>query len=73
MILQTVINHKYIGASRYTGYRNCSIQLNLECGHILRRKASTGLPMRARCRECENLATPGYSCYPPAETWFTTQ
>lgn len=72
MIFSRVVNFQYIGASRYTGYRNCSIKLNLECGHVLRRKASTGVPLKARCRECENLSDPSYKCDPPAETWFTT-
>lgn len=54
MILQPVVNFFYCGASRYTGYEAKSIRLELLCGHEQFRKASAGVPNRARCRECEN-------------------
>lgn len=53
MILKKVINFKFVGASRYTGYADKSIRLYLECGHDFSRKASHGVPKRARCRDCE--------------------
>lgn len=53
MILRAVKTHEYVGASRYTGYSHKSIRLFLECGHDLSRKASQGVPAKARCRECE--------------------
>lgn len=43
-------------ASRYTGYKNKTVALFLECGHELHRKASAGVPKRAHCRECEKAA-----------------
>lgn len=53
MILQPVKTHEYVGACRYTGYIARSIRLKLECGHEQIRKASQGVPHRARCTECE--------------------
>ena len=53
MILQPVTTHEYVGACRYTGYINKSIKLTLGCGHEQTRKASAGVPARARCIECE--------------------
>lgn len=53
MILRAVRNHEYVGACRYTGYIDKSIRLHLECGHEQARKASQGVPARARCIECE--------------------
>jgi hypothetical protein len=52
-ILQAVKNIDYIGACRYTGYIAQSIRLTLECGHEQTRKASAGVPKRARCKDCE--------------------
>lgn len=48
-----VIKIEYVGACRYTGYIARSIKLSLECGHELVRKASAGIPDKAKCRECE--------------------
>lgn len=56
MTLRKVIRVDYVGACRYTGYVPRSIKLHLECGHKLVRKASTGVPERAKCRECEQEA-----------------
>ena len=53
MILRTVANFHYTGACRYTGYVAKSIRLELECGHEQVRKASAGVPGKARCRDCE--------------------
>ena len=53
MILQPVQKFEYVGACRYTGYIAKSIWLTLACGHEQRRKASQGVPRRARCVECE--------------------
>jgi hypothetical protein len=59
MILRAVKSFEYVGACRYTGYVHKSIRLYLECGHDQSRKASQGVPRRARCDECEKLsATP---------------
>lgn len=52
-MLRAVRDIEYTGACRYTGYVAKSIRLHLECGHELYRKASQGIPARARCRECE--------------------
>lgn len=52
-IIVKVIGHSYIGASRYTGYIAKTIWLHLACGHEAFRKASAGVPNKARCRECE--------------------
>jgi hypothetical protein len=57
MIFQPVMSHEWVGASRYTGYTDKSIRLTLACGHQQTRKASQGLPMKARCRECERNST----------------
>ena len=56
MILRKVLNFNYVGACRYTGYNAKSVRLQLECGHTITRKASDGVPMRAKCRECEIVA-----------------
>lgn len=53
MILRKVKDIEYVGACRYTGYIAKSIKLMLECGHEQYRKASQGVPSRAKCRECE--------------------
>ncbi len=53
MQLQPVKSYEYVGASRYTGYIDQSIRLVLDCGHEQVRKASHGVPKRARCRDCE--------------------
>lgn len=52
-MLKAVKNSEYVGACRYTGYVAKSVKLTLECGHEQHRKASQGIPMRARCTECE--------------------
>lgn len=56
MILQPVKNIEYVGACRYTGYVARSIKLILACGHETTRKASQGVPKKARCKECERAA-----------------
>ena len=53
MIFQRVMDHEYTGACRYTGYIARSIKLTLFCGHEQVRKASQGVPMKARCRDYE--------------------
>ena len=53
MILQPVAKFMYCGACRYTGYEDKSIRLILACGHEQVRKASAGVPNRARCKDCE--------------------
>lgn len=55
-MLRKVIDIEYTGACRYTGYIPKSIRFTLDCGHQLHRKASQGIPQRAKCRECD-LAT----------------
>ncbi len=63
MILQSVTDFEYVGACRYTGYEAKSIRLTLACGHEQAfRKASAGIPKRARCRECERdrLSSPNF-------------
>jgi hypothetical protein len=50
--LKKVIDIKYVGVCRYTGYRAKSVMLKLECGHEQRRKASQGIPKRVRCLVC---------------------
>lgn len=53
MSLQPVIRFEYVGACRYTGYEAKAIKLTLECGHDqASRKASMGVPQKARCRDC---------------------
>jgi len=52
-MLKPIANFEYVGACRYTGYIPKSIKLTLECGHEQHRKASQGVPKRARCIECE--------------------
>ncbi len=47
-----VVSHRYVGASRYTGYLHKSIELTFECGHTDRRKASSPSTVNAKCREC---------------------
>jgi hypothetical protein len=47
-----VVSHAYVGACRYTGYIARSIRLTLECGHTMTRKASQGVPRKARCYDC---------------------
>lgn len=57
MILQPVRAHEYVGGCRYTGYEDKRIRLHLACGHEQSsRKASQGVPTRARCTECERAA-----------------
>jgi hypothetical protein len=56
MILQLVTEHEYCGACQYTGYIDKAIRLTLKCGHEQTRKASQGVPRRARCRDCEKAA-----------------
>lgn len=51
-IRRKVIDVNYVGACRYTGYINKTAELVLECGHTLYRKASSGVPRMAQCREC---------------------
>jgi hypothetical protein len=58
-MLRKVMNFDYVGACRYTGYNARSVRLTLECGHTTTRKASDGVPMRAKCRDCEHLASGG--------------
>ena len=53
VMLRLVERHERIGACRYTGYQHRSIRLTLECGHDQVRKASQGVPKRARCRYCQ--------------------
>lgn len=55
MIFQRVMDHEYTGPGqcRYTGYIARSIKLTLFCGHEQVRKASQGVPMKARCRDYE--------------------
>lgn len=53
---QKVVSFNYVGACRYTGYIDKSIELILECGHGQPfRKASQGVPRTANCRECDRL------------------
>jgi hypothetical protein len=56
--LRKVVLSTPCGASRYTGYQHKSINLKLECGHELYRKASAGTPKTARCRDCGLGRTP---------------
>ncbi len=56
MKMVAVKTFEYFGACRYTGYLDKSIRLFLECGHEQTRKASGGVPKKARCRECERDA-----------------
>lgn len=58
--LVKVVNHRFVGGCRYTGYVDKSIRLFLACGHDQQRKVSQGVPARARCVECEreNNKTP---------------
>lgn len=51
-VLRRVVKYEYVGACRYTGYIAKSIHLTLECGHEQFRKASQGVPLRAKCLEC---------------------
>lgn len=51
--LRLVRTHEYVGGCRYTGYIDKSIRLKLVCGHEQVRKASQGVPHKARCRDCE--------------------
>jgi hypothetical protein len=51
-MLRRVIKSEYVGACRYTGYVARSIRLTLACGHEQVRKASAGIPMKAKCPEC---------------------
>lgn len=52
-VMQPVRTIEYVGACRYTGYVDKSIRLTLDCGHEQYRKASAGVPEKARCRDCE--------------------
>ncbi len=63
VILQPVAKFMYCGACRYTGYEDKSIRLMLACGHEQVRKASAGVPAKARCRDCEHLAAGGTITY----------
>lgn len=56
MIMQKVVSHEYSGRSRAIGYKHKWLHLKLECGHMNVRKASQGLPKRARCWYCEHDA-----------------
>jgi hypothetical protein len=56
MMLRSVKYHEYTGACRYTGYVHKTIKLTLDCGHENYRKASQGVPMKARCRDCARTA-----------------
>lgn len=51
-VLRRVTKYEWVGACRYTGYKAKSIRLTLECGHEVYRKASAGVPGKAKCREC---------------------
>ncbi len=51
-IMRKVIGSEYVGACQYTGYIDRSIRLDLECGHQMFRKASAGVPLKAKCHEC---------------------
>jgi hypothetical protein len=53
VIFRKVMRVNYVGASRYTGYRNRTAKLKLECGHLRYQKASQFVGERARCRDCE--------------------
>lgn len=56
IVLRRVIDVAFVGACRYTGYVAKSNQFTLECGHKTgHRKASAGVPKRARCAECERI------------------
>jgi hypothetical protein len=55
--LKKVVTFEYEGACRYTGYLDKSIRLTLECGHEMVRKASAGVPGKARCYFCDRDAT----------------
>ena len=57
--LRKVTKSAPIGGSRYTGYVAKSIEMSLDCGHKAYRKASDGIPRRARCRECARAAFNG--------------
>ena len=50
--MRDVASHEYVGACRYTGYVAKSVRLHLSCGHEMVRKASAGIPRRAKCYEC---------------------
>lgn len=52
-IYQRVTDIAYVGACRYTGYVAKSLKLHLACGHEQYRKASQGVPLKAKCRDCE--------------------
>lgn len=53
-MMQPVERFEYVGACRYTGYAHRSIRLFLKCGHEQpARKASQGVPAKAKCRQCE--------------------
>lgn len=56
--MRKVKKFDYVGACRYTGYQNKSIRLYLTCGHEIQRKASCGVPKRARCTDCEKGRPP---------------
>lgn len=57
MVMSKVWNATYCGACRYTGYEHKSIRLTLECGHEITRKASAGIPLKARCHDCSRDET----------------
>ena len=50
--MRNVVSSEFCGACRYTGYVARTIHLTLECGHEVYRKASAGIPRKAKCREC---------------------
>lgn len=56
-VLCDVVDSEYCGGCRYTGYINKTIHLTLACGHEMYRKASAGIPRKARCHECSRDAT----------------
>lgn len=51
-MMRAVQSFEWTGACRYTGYVDKSVRLKLVCGHELVRKASQGVPQRAKCRDC---------------------
>jgi hypothetical protein len=55
-MMRAVKTFEYTGACRYTGYIPKSIRLVLECGHEQLRKASQGVPKKAKCHHCEHDA-----------------
>ena len=56
--LRKVTAHAYVGACQYTSNVPRTIRLTLECGHESFRKASAGVPKRARCKDCVRTEYP---------------